>query len=72
MKKDKIKPNRKHCSKCKSTNIVPIVYGLPSAELQEKINRGEVASGGCLIYGGEPNWKCKDCTEEFHLKKYDD
>ena len=69
MKKDKINPNRKHC---KSTNIVRIVYGFPSPELQEKINREEVISGGCLIYGDEPNWQCKDCKEEFYLKNYND
>ena len=27
---------------------------------------------GLSYFGGEPNWKCKDCAKEFHLKKYDD
>ena len=65
MKKDKIKPNRKHCSKCKSTNIVPIVYGLPSPELQEKINRGEVARGVVLFTVVSPIGNVKIVQKSF-------
>lgn len=36
--------------------IVPYVKGLPSRELMEDAQRGEVVLGGCVITGYHPRW----------------
>tara|TARA_Y100001936_G_C16088465_1_gene683888 strand:+ start:4934 stop:5119 length:186 start_codon:yes stop_codon:yes gene_type:complete len=58
------------CPDCNSSNLLPIIYGYPNADLKKKLDRGEAVSGGCEIWGGEPNWRCKDCNNEFR-SKYD-
>ncbi len=51
------------CPKCGSSeNVVPIVYGYPSAELMAAAERGEVKLGGCVITGDDPQWYCKACS----------
>lgn len=51
--------------------VVPIVYGMPMEELQEKADRGEVILGGCCIALDEkgkqidPKYGCVDCGERF-------
>lgn len=62
----KAKPRKRNCPKCNSIHIVPIVYGYPDSNLKEKFKQGKAVSGGCEIWGGEPNWHCKDCEEEFN------
>ncbi len=56
------------CPKCRSTNVIPIVYGFPSEELFERADRGEVKLGGCVIEDDNPNYFCKDCEAEFKAK----
>ena len=59
------------CPDCSSRNVVPIVYGLPSADAWEKMEKGEIGIGGCCIFTDEdgnmlnPEWVCKDCGCEF-------
>jgi hypothetical protein len=53
------------CPKCKSKKVVPIVYGMPSTEMLEKLNRDEVALGGCVVIDGQPKWYCNACDHEF-------
>lgn len=62
----KAKPRKRNCPKCNSLHIAPIVYGYPDAKLKEKFKQGKVVSGGCEVWGGEPNWHCKGCGEEFN------
>jgi hypothetical protein len=54
------------CPRCGSAGI-PIVYGLPSHELFEAADRGEVALGGCEVFDEQPRWRCGgvDCGIEF-------
>lgn len=58
------------CPKC-GGKVVPIVYGMPMEELQEKADRGEVILGGCCIALDEKGkqidskWGCVDCGERF-------
>lgn len=46
---------------------MPIVYGMPTGELEEKADRGEVVLGGCCIALDEngrsidPKWACINC-----------
>ena len=47
--------------------VVPIVYGMPTGDLEEKADRGEVVLGGCCIALDEngrsidPKWACINC-----------
>ncbi len=47
--------------------VVPIVYGMPTVELEEKADRGEVVLGGCCLAVDEngrsidPKWACINC-----------
>jgi len=49
------------CPSCGSSDVVPIVYGMPDAELAEASNKGEVELGGCVIMVDDPKWRCKAC-----------
>jgi len=53
------------CPKCNSDKVIPIVYGLPGADLGEKERRGEIKLGGCLISPKNPKWYCKDCGNKW-------
>ena len=50
---------------------MPIVYGMPLPEMEEKADRGEVIIGGCCIALDEhssqldPQWGCVDCEARF-------
>lgn len=37
---------------------VYLIYGMPSIELEEQANRGEVALGGCCIEPKQPDCIC--------------
>ena len=58
------------CPKC-GGKVVPVVYGMPMEELQEKADRGEVILGGCCIALDEKGKHidskcgCVDCGERF-------
>ncbi len=43
------KTEKKICPKCKSTNVVEIVYGYPPYGLYRKELRGEIKLGGCEV-----------------------
>lgn len=51
------------CPKCKSDNIIPIIYGYLSLDAREKADREEILLGGCEIIDGftQPDRYCKDC-----------
>lgn len=54
------------CPRCGSA-AREIVYGLPSLELFEAADRGEVALGGCGVVEDAPAFRCGgvDCGLEF-------
>ena len=62
------KQNRKPCI-CPicGGKVVPIVYGMPTGDLEETADRGEVFLGGCCIALDEngrsidPKWACINC-----------
>lgn len=56
-----ISKKRKLCPRCNSRNVVQIIYGYPSQELEEREGMGEVELGGCLIWPGQPQRRCRDC-----------
>ena len=57
------------CPKCKSDNVVNIIYGEPSPSLLKKSQDGEVELGGCIIDSDSPRYKCKSCINEFGFLK---
>lgn len=62
------KGKKQICPYCNSSNVIPIVYGYPGAELVEKSERGEVKLGGCVVTDNDPDRYCKDCGKEFFKK----
>ena len=54
------------CPECGSTEVIPIVYGMPGLDLMQAADRGEVALGGCVIVEGfDPTHSCRVCGHEF-------
>jgi len=49
------------CPKCGSRNVVPILYGYPTAESIHKAHRGELHLGGCMVTGDDPKLCCGEC-----------
>jgi hypothetical protein len=43
------------------------MYGMPafSAELEQALERGELAIGGCVVTQGQPEFSCNACGHEF-------
>lgn len=59
------KGSKKNCPRCRSIDIIPIQYGLPSGDMKEKHDKGQVKIGGCVVGEDSPRWYCKDCDYEF-------
>ena len=57
------------CPKCNKQNIIPIVYGYPSDKLLSDASAGNVRLGGCVIFGDDPNYSCKDCGHTWLVKE---
>lgn len=55
----------RRCPRCSSEVVVPIAYGLPSPEMVESSRRGELALGGCVRFGGAPDYTCRNCGHEW-------
>ena len=53
------------CPKCKSENIIPIVWGYPTQELLDDDEAGRVISYGDLIPPNPPDSHCKSCGHEW-------
>ena len=60
----------KKCPKC-GKNLIEIIYGMPSSELFEAEERGEVILGGCEVFDDQPEYHCKNCDVDYSrdLKK---
>ena len=55
---------KKECSKCKSKNTIPIIYGLISQNNYPK----NVYLGGCTIPETHEDTYCEDCEHKFITK----
>jgi hypothetical protein len=55
------------CPNCRSTEVVRIVYGLPTEEAEQAALRGEVILGGCIVEPGQPTHRCLECDTELIL-----
>lgn len=56
MKKSKLES----CPRCRSSNVIPILYGMPTSEAAEEKDKGLVKLGGCVVSDHDPQWHCKD------------
>lgn len=54
-----------HCTRCNSTDVVPIIWGMPSAELADEIDKGKVDAilGGCSVE--DHTHECRRCGSRF-------
>ena len=63
---------QKSCPKCKSKDIIPILYGYPDNEMFAASDRDECILGGCCIALDENaqenlnKYHCKDCGYEWN------
>lgn len=62
------------CPRCKSKNVVPVIYGYPTSEALAASDRGDVMLGGCVIHdkagGGIADRFCKDCEHEWCIEDF--
>lgn len=60
------------CPKCKSDNVIPIIYGYPSPSEMEEAEKGNLRLGGCIVFvgGGQPDRFCKDCENEWCVENF--
>ncbi len=49
------------CPRCGSTDAVPILYGLPGADMAAAEERGEIILGGCMVWPEAPDYECRAC-----------
>lgn len=61
---DYIMPKKK-CPACGLTDTVKILYGLPSYEVFELVERREIVLGGCCVSDNDPTRQCKACGQDF-------
>ena len=54
----------KYCPKCHS-QLIPIIYGLPTHEMFLKQEKGELILGGCVISPNDPKCYCKKCKKNI-------
>ena len=55
----------KNCPQCGSTKFAQILYGRPTSEATEAIERGEFVLGGCFVLPDQPDWECQACRHQW-------
>lgn len=58
------------CPECGSAKVAEILYGfpdVPTPEIREKLAKGELVFGGCVLSpdGHNARWQCVDCGVEI-------
>jgi hypothetical protein len=58
------------CPACGSSDLLPIVWGMPSPELEQLTHDRRVVLGGCLVHGDgrDPHWQCGDCDHRWSFE----
>jgi hypothetical protein len=44
---------------------VEILFGRPTAEAMDAVDRGEIILGGCFIMPDQPDWECTACGYQW-------
>lgn len=52
------------CPRC-GGKVLAIAYGLPSLELIEAAEAGEIVLGGCCIDPDDPDLQCRTCGHRW-------
>ena len=55
------------CPSCGAGEVVPILYGLPTAEVDRAAEAGKVVLGGCVVRVGMPDHHCQNCGHECQV-----
>ena len=55
----------KQCPVCQSNQVIPIIYGMPNADLVMKDAAGEAVIGGVATYAYSPEWHCNACRHQW-------
>ncbi len=60
-------PKRKpaRCPFCGAARVVPVAYGMPSRDLLEQAEAGELVLGGCCLDAESPRWACLECQAQW-------
>lgn len=60
------------CPKCKSNNVIPIMYGYPAPEAMKEAEKGNLKLGGCKVFigGRQPDRYCKECENEWCIDNF--
>ncbi len=53
------------CPKCKSNEVIDILYGYPTQETLQSWFKKEVELGGCIVRNENPHHKCKKCEHQW-------
>ncbi len=53
------------CPKCKSNEVIDIVYGYPAPETLQSWFKKEIELGGCIVRDDNPRHKCKKCGHQW-------
>jgi hypothetical protein len=56
---------KKKCPACGATDTINILYGMPTHEAFEALERGELILGGCFVSDDNPTRHCKVCGQDF-------
>jgi len=56
------------CPECGSAERVPLEYGFPTHEMWEAAERGEIGIGGCVIFEGQPDVQCRNCSTQYNTE----
>jgi hypothetical protein len=58
---------RHRCPWCGSRAVARVLYGMPAydADLERKIESGELTLGGCVVNGEQPEMHCNACGHEY-------
>lgn len=64
----------KICNICNKGRVVPIIYGLPSNELERKYmttpsSELEFILGGCEVTDNDPKWECLECEVKYFQRQ---
>ena len=67
MTSDQPVPELPSCPECGAHATMPIMYGFPTPETVEAVQRGElrVVIGGCGVDDSNPSWACPDCKSRW-------
>ena len=62
------------CPRCVATRVAVFLRGLParSEELERAVADDEIAIGGCIVLGDEPEYRCNACHHEWRVSPIQD